>query len=45
MFLILHGISYMTDGFGHIEKIDLKAEAKLADSDFKRIYCLIVNRK
>lgn len=34
-----------TDGFGHIEKIDLKAEAKLADSDFKRIYCLIVNRK
>ena len=34
-----------TDGSGHIEKIDLKAEAKLADSDFKRIYCLIVNRK
>lgn len=34
-----------TDGFGHIEKIDLKAEAKLADSDFRRIYCLIVNRK
>lgn len=34
-----------TDGFGHIEKIDLKAEAELADSDFKRIYCLIVNRK
>ena len=34
-----------TDNFGHIEKIDLKAEAKLADSEFKRIYCLIVNRK
>lgn len=34
-----------TDGFGHIEKIDLKAEAKLADSDFRRIYFLIVNRK
>lgn len=28
-----------------IENIDLKTEAKLADSDFKRIYCLIVNRK
>lgn len=34
-----------TDDSGLIEKIDLKAEAKLADSDFKRIYCLIVNRK
>ncbi len=31
-----------TDDSGLIEKIDLKAEAKLADSDFKRIYCLIV---
>lgn len=35
----------LTDDSGLIEKIDLKAEAKLADSDFKRIYCLIVNRK
>lgn len=34
-----------TDDFGHIEKIDLKATAELADSDFKRIYCLIINRK
>ena len=34
-----------TDDYGYIENIDLKAEAKLADSDFKRIYCLIVNRK
>ena len=34
-----------TDEFGHIEKIDLKTEAKIADSDFKRIYCLNVNRK
>lgn len=34
-----------TDDSGLIEKIDLKAEAKLADSDFRRIYCLIVNRK
>ena len=34
-----------TDDSGLIEKIDVKAEAKLADSDFKRIYCLIVNRK
>ena len=45
MFLILHGISYMIDDAGLIENIDLKAEAKLADSDFRRIYCLIVNRK
>ena len=34
-----------TDDSGLIEKIDLKATAELADSDFKRIYCLIVNRK
>ncbi|MEE1176559.1 MAG: hypothetical protein U0K71_06100 [Paludibacteraceae bacterium] len=34
-----------TDDSGLIEKIDLKAIAELADSDFKRIYCLIVNRK
>lgn len=35
----------LTDDSGLIEKIDLKATAELADSDFKRIYCLIVNRK
>ena len=35
----------LTDDSGLIEKIDLKAIAELADSDFKRIYCLIVNRK
>ena len=34
-----------TDDSGLIEKIDLKATAELAESDFKRIYCLIVNRK
>lgn len=34
-----------TDDSGLIEKIDLKATAELADSDFKRIYCLIINRK
>ena len=34
-----------TDDSGLIEKIDLKATAELADSDFKRIYCLIVDRK
>lgn len=34
-----------TDDSGLIEKIDLKAIVELADSDFKRIYCLIVNRK
>ncbi len=34
-----------TDESGLIEKIDLKATAELAESDFKRIYCLIVNRK
>lgn len=35
----------LTDDSGLIEKIDLKATAELADSDFKRIYCLIVKRK
>lgn len=35
----------LTDDSGLIEKIDLKATAELAESDFKRIYCLIVNRK
>ena len=35
----------LIDDVGLIENIDLKAEAKLADSDFRRIYCLIVNRK
>lgn len=35
----------LTDDSGLIEKIDLKATVELADSDFKRIYCLIVNRK
>ena len=34
-----------TDDSGLIEKIDLKATAELAESDFKRIYCLIVKRK
>ena len=34
-----------TDDSGLIEKIDLKAIVELAESDFKRIYCLIVNRK
>ncbi len=34
-----------TDDSGLIEKIDLKATVELAESDFKRIYCLIVNRK
>ncbi|MDO4524968.1 MAG: hypothetical protein Q4B61_06515 [Bacteroidales bacterium] len=34
-----------TDDSGLIEKIDLKATAELAESDFKRIYCLSVNRK
>lgn len=35
----------LTDDSGLIEKIDLKATVELAESDFKRIYCLIVNRK
>lgn len=35
----------LTDDSGLLEKIDLKATAELAESDFKRIYCLIVNRK
>ena len=35
----------LTDASGLIEKIDLKATVELAESDFKRIYCLIVNRK
>ena len=34
----------LTDDSGLIEKIDLKATVELAESDFKRIYCLIVNR-
>lgn len=34
-----------TDDSGLIEKIDLKATVELAESDFKRIYCLIVKRK
>lgn len=40
----LKGVCQTGDS-GLIEKIDLKATAELADSDFKRIYCLIVNRK
>lgn len=35
----------LTDDSGLIEKIDLKATVELAESDFKRIYCLIVKRK
>ena len=35
----------LTDDSGLIEKIDLKATVELVESDFKRIYCLIVNRK
>lgn len=33
------------DADGLVEKIDLKAEAKLADTDFQRSCCLIVSKK
>ena len=36
---------YLFDADGLVEKIDLKAEAKLADTDFQRSCCIIVSRK